>query len=294
MLEFKKLTLSDIPVIREYFLSYPSRSCDSTVGGVFIWRDYYNTRYTVYDDTLIFMVDYLHGETAFTCPTGKSFEAACKAIENYCAENKLPLIFCVVTEEQLKRLQAVFPVFSAADERDMADYIYDSAAISSLVGRKYNTQRNHINRFSRLYPNSSFEPITPENVGECIEFLKAHADKDFPAAKEELSKIIEVLESLDAYGFSGGLLRVEGQIVGFSCGEIIADTLTVHIEKANTSFEGCYPTLTNRFLKAYLTPDVRFVNREDDSGDEGLRKSKLSYRPIELLKKHTVLVELAE
>ena len=50
--------------------------------------------------------------------------------------------------------------------------------------------------------------------------------------------------------------------------------------------------VTNQFLKMYAQNDeIKFVNREDDSGDEGLRKAKLSYRPIELLEKNTVYLK---
>jgi len=33
-------------------------------------------------------------------------------------------------------------------------------------------------------------------------------------------------------------------------------------------------------------PDVRFVNREEDDGNEGLRRSKQSYHPVRLLQKY--------
>ena len=51
--------------------------------------------------------------------------------------------------------------------------------------------------------------------------------------------------------------------------------------------------LTNQFLRFYASGDeIKFVNREEDCGDEGLRKSKLSYNPVELIEKNTVTIKL--
>lgn len=292
MLEFKKLSLEDIPVIREYFLKYPCRSCDLTIGGVFMWRDYFGSEYTIFNNTLIFKVDYLDSQVAFTCPVGVDFEGACEQIKDYCKVNSLPLIFCVVTDTNLKKLEKLFPDYSAHSERDWADYIYSAESLLTLSGRKYSAQRNHINKFKRLYPNSSFEAMTTDTAKECIDFLlNKIALKDSESASEERQKVIEVLENFDAYGFDSGILRVDGDIVGFSCGEITGDTLVVHIEKANIAYDGVYQMLTNSYLKMFLKPGVLFINREDDAGDEGLRKAKLAYHPIELLNKQTVIVK---
>ena len=78
---------------------------------------------------------------------------------------------------------------------------------------------------------------------------------------------------------------------GFSLGEIIGDTLFTHIEKADRDYEGCYQMLVAQFAQQFAGESVAFINREDDTGDLGLRTSKLSYHPVALLEKYTVTVE---
>ena len=104
---------------------------------------------------------------------------------------------------------------------------------------------------------------------------------------------IEVLENYEIYGMLGGVLKVDDKIVGYSISEIVGDTLFCHIEKADISYGGAYQMLTNQFLQMYASSeDIKFVNREEDCGDEGLRKSKMSYHPIELIEKNTVKINL--
>ena len=74
-------------------------------------------------------------------------------------------------------------------------------------------------------------------------------------------------------------------------GEIIGDTLFIHIEKADRDYEGCYQMLVAQFAQQFAGEGVAFINREDDTGDPGLRTSKLSYHPVALLEKYTVTVD---
>ena len=147
-----------------------------------------------------------------------------------------------------------------------------------------------------LYTDWNFEEITAQNIPEIIEFTKGFtfnsSEKDEDANKE-LELCCEVLENYDAFGMFGGALRVNGKIAGYSIGEIIGDTLFCHIEKADISYHGAYQMVTNQYLQMYAQgDDVKFVNREDDCGDEGLRKSKLSYHPVVLLEKIEFKVNL--
>ena len=100
-----------------------------------------------------------------------------------------------------------------------------------------------------------------------------------------------MLDHLTEYGLVGGMLLVDEQIVGFSLGEVVGDTLFTHIEKADRDYLGCYQMLVSQFAQQFATGGVEFINREDDAGDLGLRTSKLSYHPVALLEKYTVTVE---
>ena len=84
---------------------------------------------------------------------------------------------------------------------------------------------------------------------------------------------------------------MEGKIVAFSVGEIVGDTLFVHIEKALKEYEGSYQVMVREFAVHEATDEVTYINREEDIGDLGLRTSKLSYHPVRLLAKYFVTVE---
>ena len=85
-------------------------------------------------------------------------------------------------------------------------------------------------------------------------------------------------------------LDVYKRQIGFSIGEIINDTLFVHIEKALKQYSGAYETINFLFAQNAITPEVLYINREEDVGDVGLRKAKLSYNPIHILTKYNIIL----
>ena len=48
--------------------------------------------------------------------------------------------------------------------------------------------------------------------------------------------------------------------------------------------EGAYPMINQQFVE-HECKDYLYVNREEDTGAEGLRKAKLSYRPVFMVEK---------
>ena len=90
-------------------------------------------------------------------------------------------------------------------------------------------------------------------------------------------------------------LELEGLML-FSHGEAVAMTLgsrmsqecfDVHFEKARADVDGAYTAINCEFAKYIRAkyPDVKFLNREEDMGIEGLRKAKESYYPHHMVEK---------
>jgi len=79
-------------------------------------------------------------------------------------------------------------------------------------------------------------------------------------------------------------IYVDNTLAGFSIGEKYGDTAIIHIERCDISFKGIYSFLNRTFLEMYFS-DTLYVNRQEDCGNLGLRKSKESYHPISYIKK---------
>ena len=294
MLDFHPLRLEDLPRLRQFFGYSRSRICDTTPGTVFIWRDIYKTEWAVYGGSLYFKVDYPGLGPTFTLPLGGGRLEHFSQIAAYCCRRNMPISFYPVPKDELPRLQEFFPNSAAVAERDSFDYLYRAEDLKFFRGKKLGGQRNHVNKFLKTYGNWLFRPVTPEDIPELKRFLDRYTsrwDKGAATFHEDIRKTHEVLDNFRAYDLLGGMLLVDGSIVGFSLGEVIGDTLFVHIEKADRDYEGCYQMLVAQYAQQFAGEGVSFLNREDDTGDPGLRTSKLSYHPVALLEKYTVTVE---
>ena len=136
-LEFTKLELEHIPLIRPYFLRQQRRMCDCTIGSTVMWRDYFDNCFAIVDDTLIFRSRYLDGQYAFTVPIGKNPNLMLDLADEYCREQGITLEFCTVTPKDLEMLKQRWPDLTVEDNRDWYDYLYESQDIVEFAGKKY-------------------------------------------------------------------------------------------------------------------------------------------------------------
>ena len=288
-MEFKKLEFGDLELIRGYYEKYTNRTCDRTIGGSFMWRDYFPTMYALVNDTLV-IKSKKGGETVFCFPMGEAVEEALLAIEEYCEKEEIAPEFVSLSSDEMEYLKKRYENATIIENRDWSDYLYLTSDHASFSGRKFTTQRNHINKFLKQYENWEFKKIDEFTMPFVKEFYKDYESrfaKSDVTAIEEQKKTNEVLDKYDDYGFVGYALFIEDKVVGFSIGEILGDVMFIHVEKADKSLEGVNTMLVMQFAKQF-EGKVTYLNREEDVGDLGLRYSKIKYRPIDMVYKYEV------
>ena len=268
------------------------RGCEHNFTNIFIWSTVYNSCIAQRDGFLV--VRSRCEDPVYLYPTGSGdLQAVVAAMRDDAHKNGKQLEIIGTTNENQQELDALFPgKFTYEPMRESFDYIYNIESLISLSGKKLHGKRNHINNFVAAYSDWTFEPITPDNLMECFDMntewsRENHADSN-GGLMQENTAIQKCFDHYAELELEGGLLRLDGKIIAYTIGEVLSsDTYNTHIEKAFSDIQGAYP-LINREFAAYVKsihPEMRYINREEDLGFEGLRHAKLSYQPAILLEK---------
>ena len=296
-MEFHKIELEDKEQIERYLQKKIYRSCDLVFPNIYLWSRKYPTQYTIVEDTLIFRGIGEGDRPSITFPAGEP-EQVRKALQvmfSWFKEQQANVRMHLVREMEFAQLDSWFPgKFQIEYDRDIADYVYEAEKLATLAGKKLHSKRNHVNRFQENNPEWVYESITPENVEDCFQMalkwreeMQCEIDVE---KRDEMCVTLNALRLMEELNLKGGLLRArpQGEVIAFTVGEPLSeDTFVVHIEKAYASIQGAYPMINQQFV-LHEAQDFKYVNREEDTGAEGLRKAKLSYRPAFLVEKGVV------
>ncbi len=291
-IEFKNLTTDALIKMLPYFKACKLHLSDYSAAFRFMWQKHFAIEYAFAEGCAVFRENY-QGKTYFHYPLELEEGAAQRAIdaiETYCREKNVRIHFtCIPREKLLELIDRYGMELRITNHRRWKDYLYNAQDFVTYTGKKFSGQRNHVNKFKKLYPDYAFEELNGDDRAEIFAFLKAFESRQLVKgtvmAREELESVYDLLPHLDELNLLAGALKVDGKIVALSVGERCGDQLIIHVEKALTDYEGAYPTMAQEFAKRFVTQDILFINREDDAGDAGLRKSKLQYNPVRLVDK---------
>lgn len=286
MLNFRKFTVADRQVLEPILYRLPYRICDHSFACCYIWQETYHTRWCMEDGILYIR----YGEGTGVCyqlpiGAGDRLPEAVARLEEDAAAHGAPLLLVALNDGMKELLETAMPgAFTWTQDRDSADYIYDAASLRELTGKRLHAKRNYINRFLAEHGDAfAFEEIGPENAGEVLRFnrewdLEHGAGRDYD---NEAGAVKLALESLHELGMRGVLLRLDGGIIAYALGAgLCEDTVLEQIEKA-LPLPGAYQMINREFARRF-SRGCTYINREEDLGLEGLRKSKLSYFPAYL------------
>ncbi len=297
-MEFRPLRAEDLSALHIYIQQCPFRISDFSLGFLLMWLPYAHTAMAEVEGCLLLRSEY-GGKVRFLYPLHPNAdqEAECRALEaleRWCVENDTHLALTTIPLERLPFLtQRYGRDLTLTNPRTWRDYLYHYSDFVEYAGKRFSGQRNHVSKFRRAYPNATFRLMQEADLDAVRAFLKVYAERQFAKhsfiANEELYGSEQLLNAFSSLHQLGGMLFVGETLVAITIGEIMGDTLVVHVEKALVEFDGAYPTIAHLFAQACQREGLLYINREDDAGDCGLRKSKLQYNPVKLLDKYTLI-----
>jgi len=298
MILFKPISFEDKKIFDHYFRQRRYEGSECTFTNLYMWRKCFNIEWALVDDFLC--VKACVDDATFVLPPFPINDAEIKKpilkLMEYFRQNDQPFLMRAVSPQIKTVLEEQFSnKFIFSEERDVYDYVYLAQDLIDLKGRRYHRKRNHIKNFKKNYSSYQYLPLTEDLLEPSIVKLKEWCKKKGCEENESLlcerDAIIEAFERFSELNYIGGVILIDNKVEAFTFGEALNnDTVIIHAEKANIDIKGIYPTINQEFLQKHWQ-HMKYVNREEDMGDEGLRKAKLSYFPVKMVVKYKATIQ---
>lgn len=290
--EFAPVCLAGRDAYLERLGRCPVKTSDYAFGNIFGWAEVYGLQWR-FGRSHVWLRQTLP-EVVYWAPVGPwegEKWADCPVLADGLTMTRTPEPLRDVFAASLgQRLEVV-------EAREHWDYVYDVRELVELKGNRFHKKKNLLRQFEREY-RAEYKELTSDCVEETLDmqlqWCRWRDCEDASTLVAENAAIARILKNWDRLpGLFGGALRINGSMVAYTVAEALSDDMAViHFEKGRPEYKGVYQAINQNFL-AHLPEHFRLVNREQDLGDEGLRKAKLSYNPVDLLKKYTVTVRAA-
>lgn len=289
MIDFQKITPALYPQLQPFLCK--EEHCEYSFVNLCIWG---KQRTAFLHSHYAFLSQY-NRHLVYLFPTGD--DDVKEVVEAILEDAQMRGIRCYLTglsREKCSLLEKLFPgKFRFHTDRDDYDYLYNIDDLADLKGRKYQKKRNHLHQFNARCPCACVEPLSAENAGQVCRMAeswyenhqKANPLSDIHLEQAAFKRAMNHFEELPLEGL---VLKNCGEVIAFTMASPLSeDTYDIHFEKALDTVDGAYAAINQAFA-AWLRdkhPKLRYLNREDDVGLDGLRKAKLSYYPVRLVEK---------
>lgn len=291
MHDFKQLELEDRGIFAEFLGADPPQASEYTFTNFYMWRHHFKPLWAQEHGCLVVILS-PGGEEPFGLkPIGAGDKGA--ALDVLFREldelSKDPRIARV--EKAFVETSVDIQRYRVEEDRANSDYVYRAQDLINLSGNRYHSKKNHVNRFVK---NNEFEykELDEESVECCLdlqeEWCELRSCTLNPGLEHEDRAIYEALINFQELAFQGGVIKMNNTVQAFGLGERLnEDTAVIHIEKANPNVPGLYAAINKLFCQEAWS-DFTYINREQDLGEEGLRKAKSSYHPDHMIDKFVI------
>ncbi len=295
------LEIENIDKLRSFLEKREIYSCEFDMTTLFMWKSR-NNPHVYYDDHFCVLFGLYKGNFYAQMPLCEPayFEESFEAIKSVFARHDDPVSLFSVDQEYADFVKERYgDTYEITYNRKFSDYLYEADRLRELPGKKLRKKRNHINAFLRENEGRfEYRELTVEDLADIEDVLALWLDSQETESSridDEMEGILYIIKHMERLQAKAGGIYIDGKLEGFTVGSTInhGTEAIIHVEKANAEIRGLYPYLGQQFL-VQTYPEVTLVNREDDIGLPGLRKSKESYEPIRLEHKYMVHEKMEE
>jgi uncharacterized protein len=286
---FAKLTPDFMQEVNDLTSKFDPYS-DFNFVSIFSWSFGDSAKVAMLNKNLVLSLpDYLSGKPVYSILGNTKIDESLQTLLSLFTE----LVFVpefVIENIYNKRL------FNVELDRDNFDYIYSIEEHASLAGKKFLPKRKKQNRFSNQFANritirevDLSHPTTKEQIKNVTQlWIESKNKVDSESAQEE-EAISQLLKHSDLFNLIGIALDIDDRTIGFSLYEPLLEGYSIsHFHKTDAKFPNSDVFLTSQAAKILLAKGYTHVNWEQDLGLDGLRASKLSYKPVGFLKKYRI------
>lgn len=277
------LSLDHKPLLDGVFAGLQPRISELTFANLYLFRAAHDYRLTMVDDALVVLGKGYDGRAYFLPPlTGGVADALARLFAH-------GLTLYGADEPFVRQYLQGGDDLEVTEDRDNCDYLYLRSELAELPGNRYHKKKNRISYFTTRHSFSveAYGDSHWQGAAALLdEWHRVHSQTGSDSLLLEVAAAREALAMVEQLGLKGLVVLVEGAIKAFVLGEKLNDDTSVcHFQKADPFLDGLYQ-LADREFNRILFKECTYVNREQDLGEAKLRESKLSYHPLELVKKY--------
>lgn len=288
-LSFRPISVNDKALYEKYLFSDSGRGCELSFSNLICWG-----RHEIAQTPDFCVLFSSYGKFAFyPYPIGKG--DAFPVLESVISDAKKRGITPIINSIPKDRLNDFLSVYgeqvTIESKLGSFDFVYSIDDLATLGGKKYQKKRNHLNSFKKAYPVYEIEQITKDNLHKVKEMAKVwYEEKASQDPENDLSyehnALIRAFDNFESLQLDGIMITSGGKVLAFTMGSRLGvDTFDVQFEKAiPQAYSAINYEFANYIKNKY--PDIKFLDREEDMGVEGLRKAKNSYYPHHMTEKY--------
>jgi len=288
---FTPIAIEQRALVTDFLARHPQPLSDYGFASLYVWSSVFHYHHVVVEpDTLLLCARVAPDpQPRLLQPLGRFSETLQKNLLARARELPAALVIESVSAEFLARHPAFVAHFHVLANRDSANYVYRTEDLAELAGSRYAKKRNLIQQATRLYA-WRIQPLGPQHSQECSAVSDDIAAKRTTVTlQQESQALATAIREFSALRLHGLLLHIDDRPAAFSIFDRLNPTTAlVLFERALRNEKGLYQVINQETARAIAAQGLAFINREEDLGDPGLRRAKLSYDPVRLEAKHTL------